>query len=165
MERSPFTVTTKPFDRSLTITWHAAEHEPQSRPRGWFWGVSLVGMAGAALSLYLSNFLFGIIILLGAGIILLYSVRTPTMIRYSLSARGLQIDTHLFPFDNLESFWIHDLEDPIMMIKSKRTFMPLLTIPLVGINPNVVQEYLRHFLREEKQDIPFSHQISKALGF
>ena len=165
MERSTRIAPEDSFDSSLIITWHATEYAPGGRGANWYWSVTVVGLLMTLLAFYLDNILFAFIALLGMGVILLYGSRPPQMLQYTLSAHGLRVDRQLFPYDNLETFWIHNGASPIIMIKSKRAFMPMLSIPLVGIDAALVREFLLHFLKEEHHQIPFSEHISRAVGF
>jgi len=86
---------------------------------------------------------------------------------FSFTARGLQIDSRLFPYENLRSFWIH-YEPPAkknIVIEPKKLFMPAIIIPLGDADPNIIREHLLKFLKEERAEESIAQTISRLLGF
>jgi len=152
--------------RSLVITWHAEEFIARERGAKWYWSVGVIGLLAAFLAFYFDNILFALLLLVGTGVVLLYSKRPPMMVQYSISIHGVRIGSHLFPFENLDSFWIHEHEEtPLIMLQTSSFLTPMLSLPLVGVEPSTVRDFLNHFIKEKKHEIPLSEHISRALGF
>ena len=122
-------------------------------------------MAAAFGAIYFSNILFAFIVLVGTAIMLFYSRRAPDIIHYTISARGLQVGTQMYPFQNLKWFCIHDGDPAHLIVQSTGALFPRLSIPIVGIDPDIVHEFLSQFVKEEHHDPLFSDQIAKLIGF
>lgn len=149
------------------IRWETLEYEYTPKSNNWFWTVGIIAVGAATASLLLGNFLFAILILIAGFAIILSGARKPRKVLFSFTGRGLQIEKRLFPYENLRSFWIH-YEPPhkkILTIEPKKFFMPVITVPLGDINPNIVREHLLKFLKEERAEESFIQTIIRLLRF
>jgi hypothetical protein len=82
---------------------------------------------------------------------------------------GVRIDNKLFPYATLEAFWVQDNNEhnrvSELLIRSKRTMVPLLVIPLDGVNTEEVRDFLLYNLLEKEMEESLSHVILESLGF
>ena len=154
---------------SLTppFKWSAQEYEYFPKSADWFWIVSILAAAVFAASIILGNFLFGILALVSGVAIILYGVRKPRNITFLITVRGVQIGSKFYPYENLESFWLH--YDPPhkkeLSLKSKKIFMPYIQIPLGDTDPNVVRDFLLKFTKEKEHQESFTDSIIRSLRF
>lgn len=149
------------------IRWEALEYEYVPKSNNWFWTIGIISVALVTASVLLGNFLFAILVLIAGFAVILSGARRPKKIPLLFTDRGLQIEKRLFPYENLKSFWIH-FEPPhekLLTIEPKKFFMPLISVPLGDINPNVVREHLLKFLKEERREESFIQTIIRAVGF
>ena len=147
--------------------WEAPEHHHREKTSDWYWILGIIALAGAIVSIIFNNILFSIVILLGAFTMVLASYRTPRILEYEISVRGIRIRKDFHPYSTLDSFCL-DESNPIgpqLIVKSKKLLMPLLILP-------IPEEYLHHIetivasrLREEHMEEPFSHHLMEYLGF
>lgn len=152
---------------SLPYKWSAQEYEYFLKSADWFWAVSILTFAISVSSFILGNFLFGALILVSGFAIILFGVRKPQKVEFSITGRGVQIGKKLYPYEFLESFWIH-YEPPLkkeISLMSKKTFMPYIRIPLGDTDPNTARELLIKFIKEKEQQEPFADTIMKSLKF
>ena len=150
------------------IEWHGREHEHRARGVDWYWGVGLAGMTLALAALLFGNALLALLIAITAAVLAVFALHEPKTARFMLVPRGLVVDDKLYPFQTLESFWIDDAHPhraPKLIVKSSQPLMPLLVIPLEGVNIDAVHRFLAKRLPEEEQHEPFSHRLLEWLGF
>ena len=149
------------------LKWGALEYDYIPKSNNWFWGVAIVAISITLASALLGNFLFAILVAVAAFAVIIYGARKPRKVSFSFTARGIQIDNHLFPYENLRSFWLH--YDPpqkkFITVEPKKMFMPAITVPLGDTDPNIVREYLLKFLKEERQEESLITTIIRFLGF
>ncbi len=149
------------------IKWEALEYEYVPKSNNWFWGVAIVAISITLASALLENFLFAILATVSALAVILFGARKPRKVPFSFTARGIQIDNRLFPYENLRSFWLH--YDPpqkkFLAVEPKKLLMPTITVPLGNTDPNLVREYLLKFLKEERQEESLITTIIRFLGF
>ena len=84
---------------------------------------------------------------------MLFGNKEPDHVRFEINGAGVLIDNNLFPFGTLHSFWVENndhLDSPSkLFIRSHRTFVPLIHIPLIiEINPEDVREHLLAHIAE-----------------
>lgn len=148
------------------IEWEAHEYTHIEKSVDWFWAVGLIAVTLAIIAIILNNILFAVLIVIGTGALLLFSVRRPRIIDFAITKRGIQIDGQLFPYSTLESFWVEDrLFNDKLLIKSQKPMMPLLTLPIDGFDPDEMRETMSQFLPEEEHEDSFSHHMMEWLGF
>lgn len=153
------------------ITWQAYEHEHVERSPDWFWGLGIIAVAGAAVAAIFGNILFAILILLGAFTLALVAAKPPAFREFALTERGLRIDDTLYPFRNLQAFWIVDEDGPggkpaQLRILSNHAFAPLLVIPLAEDTLiDDVHAFLERKLPEEPLEESFPQKLMEIFGF
>ncbi|MDP3051976.1 MAG: hypothetical protein Q8N42_00535 [bacterium] len=155
----------KPFPSA--IKWEALEYEYIPKSNNWFWSIVIIVIGISFASILLGNMLFAIFVVIAGLAIILFGARKPREISFSLSAKGLQIEKRLFPYENLRSFWIH--YDPpkqkLLTVELKKLLMPAISIQLGDTDPNAVREYLLKFLKEERREEPLVATITRLLRF
>ncbi len=148
------------------LVWETYEYEHSEKTPDWFWAFGIVVVTGVIASYLLGNILFAVLIAIGGFTMALLASRHPDEWTCELSSRGLKINNTLYPFSTLESFWVED--DGVtgkIILKSKKTIMPELIIPLEDLDPGYIREFLSTYLEEEEMHEPLSHIIMERLGF
>lgn len=151
----------------LPFKWLAEEYEYFEKSSNWFWLVIITSAAVSVVSFILDNLLFGILIFLSGVAIALYGIKKPRVIEFSITSQGIKIENKLFVYSDLDSFWMHYFPPlyKLVSLKSKKTFMPYISIPLGEADPNIVREILLKFMKEKEQEEPFLENIMKRLRF
>jgi len=149
------------------ITWEALEHEPRENSTDWYWALGIISISVALASILIGNILFAVVILMGAVLLALHTRRDPRVVRHEINTRGIVSDRYLYPYETLESFWVEhpELPNPKLIVKSKKTFVPYIILPLDDIDGEYIRYYLGAFLKEEPHSEPLSHKIMEYLGF
>lgn len=149
------------------VSWEAPEHHHVEKTSDWYWVLGILAVAGAAASIIFGNVLFGIVILLGAATTMLISERKPKILSFSVSQRGIQVGTTLYPYSTLESFCIshQNHTGPQLIVKSKHLFMPLIIIPIPEDYADDIDDIIGVRIPEEHMEEPISHRLLEIFGF
>ncbi|OGG71635.1 hypothetical protein A3A35_00490 [Candidatus Kaiserbacteria bacterium RIFCSPLOWO2_01_FULL_51_21] len=155
------------MDNNTSIVWDGYEYEFRRRSSDWYWALLILTFAGAATAFILDDPLFALIILIGAFALALFAAKKPVLTQFAIQERGIKIDTTLYPYETLESFWIAGEERaaPRLIIKSKKVIMPFLIIPLDEALVENVDRYLKDKLPREEHEEPMSHRVMEMFGF
>lgn len=154
-------------DFKLPFKWTAEEYEYFEKTPEWFWVIIIISAALSAVFFILDNFLLGILVFLSGVTLALYGIKKPRIIEFSITSQGIKIENKIFIYSDLDSFWVH-YSPPfykLLTLKSKKIFMPFLSIPLGDVDPNVVREILIKFIKEKQQEEPFLDNIMKRMRF
>lgn len=134
----------------------------------WYWALGLIAVSGTVAALLFNNVLFAVLILFAAFVLALLASREPGEVTFSLTQRGMRVNDILYPYQSLESFAIDEISRdhiPKLIIEPKSFFTPTLVVPLIGIDPDRIHDYLLDFLPEEDHVEPLTHRIMEWLGF
>ena len=68
----------------------------------------------------------------------------------------------MYPYSTLDSFWVADDEEhnPKLLVKSQKTLMPLISIPLGEADPEIIHNYLIQFIDDEQHEESFARRAS-----
>lgn len=150
------------------LSWEAHEYIHTDKHPDWYWALGLLTIAGAVAAILFSDYLFAVIIVITGFVLALFASRKPDVVRFTLTQRGVRINEKLYPYQSLESFFIEELHHeytPRLLLKSKHFFVPLLVIPLEGVDADQVHDYLLDFLMEEEHAEPLVHKVMEYFGF
>ncbi|MFH1111818.1 MAG: hypothetical protein V1712_01975 [Patescibacteria group bacterium] len=149
------------------LAWQFPEFREIERSRLW-WIVALVILV--VLLVYAIrdfNFLFAIIVIIGAAIIWVDSRKKPALLDFAIHQQGVAVGRRFWLWNELDFFWIayRPPEITSLYLQPKAALKPRLSIPLVNINPLKIREILTKFLREdlEREDEPTSEALSRLL--
>ena len=150
-----------------SLKWQAPEYHHYQRSTDWFWAVGIITLCISILAFIFDNALFGILILLSAGILVFYVLRAPEDVDYEINKKGVVIGKELHPYLTIEAFWLetdNNIESKIIL-KSKRSFLPYITIPIHKDNADEIASVLRNSLEEKELSEPVAHKVMEYLGF
>ena len=149
------------------LFWQAPEYTYYRKSNDWYWALGILVIGLLVVAYITSNFLFGILVLVGGFALGLYSARKPRIIRCGISHRGIEVDTLLFPYTSLKSFWI--FYDPPevkeLSLEGSKIFMPAVKVPLGNTNPVEVRKILIRFLLEQHQEESLVDILARRLRF
>lgn len=149
------------------LSWNAKEHEHWERSKDWYWGVGITAVTFAVIAFIFGNFLFGVVILLGAGVLAMQAEAEPEDLFIEINPKGIQVNNIIHPYEDLASFWVEDDEfgKPILILKSEKLMMPYIILPIENISPMEVRNFLDQIMVEEKHHEPLYHKVMEFLGF
>ncbi len=150
----------------LSLKWSAPEYHHYQRSTDWFWAVGIITISTTVLAFVFNNPLFGVLILLSTTILIFYVTRVPKNVDYEINNRGIIVGKDLQPYLTIEAFWIETREgEPKIILKSKKSIMPYIVIPLHDDSVSQVVSVLREFLEEKELQEPMAHKVMEYLGF
>ncbi|OHB10413.1 MAG: hypothetical protein A3H60_00250 [Candidatus Zambryskibacteria bacterium RIFCSPLOWO2_02_FULL_44_12b] len=152
---------------SFNIEWDAHEYEHKERSPDWFWAVGIISVSIAVAATIFGNIIFGLLVLIGAFALSLFTNRHPNSTHVIVNEKGVTRDRIHYPYSSLESFWI-DTDHPHkkIFLRSEKMFMPLIIVPLgESVDVDNLHESLSQFLSEEFHSLPFVEKILEYLGF
>jgi len=155
-----------PFFGKPIIHWQVPEYEEYERGQQWYVYASAVGLFLVVYSFFTLNFLFAVIVIIAALVIVLNDGRKPALVDVILATEGIVVGRKFYDYDELKNFSI--IYKPTLGIKNlyiemKNPVKPRLSIPLENINPLPIRENLLKYLTEDLERIeqPFSESIAK----
>lgn len=88
------------------VSWEATEYIARDHNVWWYVGLFIVTAAFCALAVVLKGWTFLILIILSSITLVLYTVRPPRKISYTLSSEGLKEDDRLHKYEEFRAFGI-----------------------------------------------------------
>lgn len=149
------------------ISWHALEYKKREKTADWYWAVGIIAISIAVISIFMHNILFAILIIIAVSTLVMFAVREPKIIHIELSDKGVRLDKQLYPYVSLEAFWVDASEEKEerIILKSKKTVMPLIIVPIEEYNHEDVRSFLLGKLTEKEMHEPLSQKVMERLGF
>ena len=163
-----------------SIKWAVPEYRAPQRSRRWYWLASLVIIVCLFFSFFslsgwklvflgsASNFLFALIIVVAAIIMIINESQPPIMVPIELGPEGVRIGNRFYDYDDFRHFAV--LYKPkqslkILYLEFKNSLRPRLSVPLRRQDALAVRNFLVRFLDEdlERTEPPLSEQLTKML--
>lgn len=116
-------------DRTDLISWEAQEYIVRDKTTGWYVGLTVVGLALVALSIWLQWWTFLLVVILSVVALIIYVLRPPRMLHYSISNKGVSEGDHLYEYAEFKSFGILQEGGHFAIILTPRKrFSPRVTV-------------------------------------
>ena len=111
------------------VNWEAEEYLQRKKGAGWYVGFVIVVLALVALSVVLKWWTFTALVVLSAVALLLYAVRPPRKLHYSLSSKGLSEGNNLYNYEDFKSFgMLQDGDKFAIILTPRKRFSPRVTV-------------------------------------
>lgn len=147
------------------LRWSAYEHEHIVRESNWFWALGVVAVCAALTSILFHDFLFAILIVLGAAIFALLANVPPELVEFEVSDKGVRIGDDLHRYEEIISFWVEDEEEPHrLLVDTTKPMAPNLVIPIEDVDPDSLRTMLREHSKEVRMHEPFAHKLLEYFG-
>jgi hypothetical protein len=157
---------TPDIEESGIISWDAPEYHHFERTNDWYWTLGIIAISAAILCIIFGSILFAIFILLAGLAVGLYAGREPSLVHYELHPKGIVADRVFYTYKSIESFWIDEHHAlPRILLKSRKMFMPYITINFAHIPPEEIKEYLIEYLPEVEHEESWAHRLLEHVGF
>lgn len=107
------------------ITWEGQEYVPRDKNIGWYIGLIIVGLALSALGVWLGWWSFVVLIVVSVIALIVYSVRPPRKIKYSIVDNGLKDGNHVRNFEDFRAFGVfNDNGHYAIVLTPRKRFSP-----------------------------------------
>ena len=111
------------------ISWEAEEYIVRDKNAGWYVGMVVVGLLLSALAIWLQAWTFLAVIVLSVVALLVYTLRPPRMLHYSLTERGLSEGEHLYNYDDFKAFGVlKEGQHVASVLPPRKRFSPRVTV-------------------------------------
>lgn len=148
------------------IFWDVPEYDTHEKSRWWYIMGIFIAVLMMIYSFATANFLFAVIIIITALIIIFRDGQEPEKVRVSITSEGVEVGRKFYDFDIIKDFSV--IYKPKfgvnnLYIEFKNPLRHRLSIPLDEINPIVVRETLLKYLEEDldRDDQPASESLAK----
>lgn len=139
--------------------WKAQERTPLGK--NWQIGTLVFLILSLIFFLWHKNYFGSILILIIFLIFFLPKKEKETY--FSILNGGVRRADELFPYKNLESFWIFD-EANELYLKTKDSYLPYIVLPLNKESIEEIREVLSSFLPEKEAERNIFDVISRRIG-
>ncbi|MBQ3430805.1 hypothetical protein IJG20_01720 [Candidatus Saccharibacteria bacterium] len=111
------------------VNWDAKEYIQTEKNAWWYVGLVVVTILLGALSIYLKWWTFTALIVLSAVALVMYSVRPPRVLHYSLTNKGLSEGNRLYSYEEYKSFGVYqDGKHYAIMLTPRKRFSPRVAV-------------------------------------
>lgn len=173
---------------SDVISWRIPEYQGEEKTKRWYIIYSLIGVALLAYAIYTQNFIFAIIIVFAAVLLIIFDGGHPGTLEVAISDKGVAVGKEFYDYDQIDDFFIiYQPEEGVknLYLEFKRFARPSLpeseptryswlfwlvnfartrfSIPLEDMNPIIIRRNLLKYVKEnlERTTIPLSEQLTK----
>ncbi len=114
---------------SDSISWEAGEYVVRDKTGWWYVGLVAFVIVLCGVAVLLQWWTFLVVILLGAVALVIYTVRPPRIIHYSLTKKGLTEDNIFHSFDDFKSFgFLQENGHFAIVLTPRKRFSPRVTV-------------------------------------
>ena len=148
--------------------WSVPEYMTHERARSWYIAASIAGLALMIYCFFTSNFLFAVIIIIAALVIIIHDGQQPARVRVGITDRGIVVGKNFREYSEFKNFALVVREEEKiknLYFEYKSTVSQRLAIPLEDQDQKKIKETLLKYLPEDKTrtDIPLSEQLTRLL--
>lgn len=151
----------------MHLTWEASEYIHHHKPVWWYVGFGVIVLVLSVFAFWLSDDILSVVVLvLMAVAVLVYSVRQPHTLRYSISDQSIIVGHKEYTYDQFRSFSI--MQDgglySITFAPTKR-FAPPLSIYFDQQDADRIMEILVRHLPHVEGETDLVERLSRILRF
>lgn len=149
------------------ISWEFADAPPEPRTQNWYFWIIVFGAILLTCAIVTVNFLFAIIVVLAAAVMVAASRRGERRLAFGIHEDGIALEDDFFPWKEIKYFWIIYEPPKIknLYFEFQGAFRPRLKILLEDQDPVKIRAVLIKNLEEnlERENEPLSDQINRVL--
>ncbi len=114
---------------SGVINWEAEEYIVREKTSWWYVGLIAVGLVLSGVAILLQAWTFLAVIVLSVVALIVYAMRPPRMLRYSLTNKGLSEGDKLYNYDDFKAFGImREGNHFAIVLTPRKRFSPRVTV-------------------------------------
>ena len=146
------------------INWKAKEYIVRQKNVGWYVGLVVVTLALAALAIWVQEYTFLALVVLCAVVLVIYSVRPPRELHYSISSKGISEGNKLYNFDDFRAFGVlKEGKHFSIILTPRRRFSPRQKIYFPEEKGEAIVDMFGHRLPMEEVKLDFLDKIVNFL--
>ncbi len=142
--------------RPPIFVWEGSDYTFAKKSADWYWVLGILAVGAIVASILFKNILLALVIFAAAMATALQAAKEPRMHRFQITEQGLMIGDRLYPYDTMLHFSVLEYPDqdlpPALSIKTRSLLSPHLLVPLSGVDPDAVYEYVSLHLEEDHHE-------------
>jgi len=148
------------------ISWQAPEYDHKEKSVDFLWAIGLIALAAAGVAIWRDNNVFAIFILVSGFVLIMFSVRPPQEIEFSISNDGLKAGKDLYPWKSLKGFNAID-GNPYgkLLVETSKYFLPVYNIPVPADIFEDVRDVFKNIVEKKEIEESRSALFMEKLGF
>jgi len=152
-------------DKNTVVEWDGQEYVTHDKNTGWYIGLIFVGLSFVAISVLLQWWTFTALVVASVAALLVYALRPPRKIHYSLSAEGLKEGQgRIYRFEDFRSFGVlQDDKRFAIVLRPKKRFSPSVTVFFPDVQGEEIVDMFGLRLPMEEVKLDFIDKIIKLL--
>ena len=92
--------------KKTLVNWEAREHIEYKKNMGWYAGLAAITVILCVIAILMQQWTFLLLIIVAVIALLTYTLRSPRLLHYSLSDKGLSEGNNLYLFNDFRSFGV-----------------------------------------------------------
>ncbi len=134
----------------VLLAWETWEFPPAERSIKWYVVAGLVALGMLVYALLTTNFVFAMIIVMFAVIMIMRDLKKPARVQVAITTDGVVFKHEFYPFADIKDFSViyEPPEISNLYLGFNSRLSPLMSIPLDDADPNEVRTQLLPFVFE-----------------
>jgi uncharacterized membrane protein len=148
------------------LEWSAPEYHHKVRSIDFFWAIGLASIIGAALAVWMHDYLFAVFIFVSGFCLVLFYRREPQDITFVIETSGITLGRTVYPWKSIMGFHIKK-DEPFakLMIATDRKFLPVHTVALPSDLIGQVKSQLLKVIPDVDMEESQSTLFMEKIGF
>ncbi len=141
--------------KTTLLTFTSLEHKHYNRGVDFYWAVGLIAVAVAVVAFILKDGLYGLLVIIGAGLYGYSSWKKPQAITVTITDKDISIGEDLYPITTITAFRILDIKDEKeLVLNIRRTYHPMVSVSIPDGLEMQLKEILSRMLNESQDLVP-----------
>ena len=146
--------------------WSAPEYKHEEKSIDFIWAIGLIALVMCVIATWKQNYLFAIFIFISGCSLVLFSIRHPQEVNFSIETSGLTMGKDKYEWKKIKGFHIKKEEArAVLLIEINKYFLPVYTIPLPIELVDTVRESLSKIIPNIELEESKSTKFMEKLGF
>ncbi|MFA6355061.1 MAG: hypothetical protein WCW65_01390 [Candidatus Paceibacterota bacterium] len=146
------------------IEWQAPEYKHKDKSMDFLWTILLIALVMCVFAVWKANYVFAIFIIVGAASLILFSIRRPEDMTFTIETSGLSLGKDKYEWKKIKGFHLKkEIDEAILLIEIDKYLLPVYTIPLsLNIADKVREALLKvtpNIELEESKSMKFMEKI------
>jgi len=149
-----------------TLQWSAPEYTHKEKSMDFLWTIGIVALIGVMVAIWKENYLFSVFILISGFCLVMFSIREPQEIQFSIDTKGLSLGRDNHEWKTIKGFDIKKGEVyGKLLIQTTKKFLPIYTVPFPIELREEIKETLLKVIPATELSESHSMVFMEKLGF
>ncbi len=148
------------------IEWTVPEYKHKEKSVDFLWAIGLIALVVCGIAIWRNNYLFSVFVLISGATLILFSIRHPEDIMFSIETSGLTMGKDKYEWKVVKGFNIKKENDEAkLLVELDKYLLPIYTIPLPFELAGEVKESLLKFIPNTELEESKSMKFMEKIGF